>query len=44
MFNLVVDDLVEALNQVRQGGAEIIGEIQKYDYGAFGWFLDPDGN
>jgi len=44
MFNLVVDHLADALEQVRQGGAEIIGEIEEYDYGRFGWFMDPDGN
>lgn len=44
MFNLVVDDLEEALDQVREGGAELVGEIEEYDYGRFGWFLDPEGN
>ena len=44
MFNLIVDNLEEALGQVKEGGAEIIGEIEKYDYGKFGWFMDPDGN
>lgn len=44
MFNLVVDDLDGALAQVREGGAEVVGEIEEYDYGRFGWFLDPDGN
>jgi predicted enzyme related to lactoylglutathione lyase len=44
MFNLVVDDLRGALTQVKEGGAEIIGEIEEYEYGKFGWFMDPDGN
>ena len=44
MFNLIVDDLREALSQVKEGGAEIIGEIGEYEFGKFGWFLDPDGN
>ncbi len=44
MFNLVVDDLDEALQQVRTGGAELIGETESYDFGSFGWFIDPDGN
>jgi predicted enzyme related to lactoylglutathione lyase len=44
MFNLIVDDLAEALKQVQQGGAQIIGKIEKLEYGAFGWFIDPDGN
>lgn len=44
MFNLIVDDVEEAIKQVKEGGAAIIGEIQKFDYGSFGWFMDPDGN
>jgi catechol 2,3-dioxygenase-like lactoylglutathione lyase family enzyme len=44
MFNLMVDNLEEALAQVREGGAQIVGEIERYDYGDFGWFIDPDGN
>ncbi len=44
MFNLIVDDIEQAMNQVREGGAEIIGDLEKMDYGSFGWFIDPDGN
>lgn len=44
MFNLIVDNLEEALKQVKEGGAEIVGEIEKMEYGSFGWFMDPDGN
>ncbi len=44
MFNLVVDNLDEALRQVTEGGAQPVGDIEKSEYGRFGWFLDPDGN
>lgn len=44
MFNLVVDNLEEALSQVKSGGAQVVGDIEKTDYGQFGWFMDPDGN
>ena len=44
MFNLVVDDLDGALQQVSEAGAEIVGKIEEYDFGRFGWFIDPDGN
>ena len=44
MFNFVVDNLDEVLAQVREGGAEIVGEVQDHDYGRFGWFLDPEQN
>ena len=44
MFNLVVDDLEGALQQVEAGGGSIVDEMQSFAYGRFGWFLDPDGN
>ncbi|HVS03893.1 MAG TPA: VOC family protein, partial [Thermoanaerobaculia bacterium] len=44
MVNLVVDDLEGALSQVREGGAEVVGEVEDYEYGRFGWFVDPEGN
>lgn len=43
MMNLIIDDLEGALSQVAEGGAEIVGEIEEYDYGRFGWFIDPAG-
>ena len=43
MVNLAVDDLDGALEQVREGGAEVVGEIESYDFGRFGWFIDPEG-
>ncbi|NMB90612.1 MAG: VOC family protein, partial [Chloroflexi bacterium] len=44
MFNLVVDNLEEALSQVAAGGAQVVGDIDKSEFGNFGWFIDPDGN
>jgi predicted enzyme related to lactoylglutathione lyase len=44
MINLIVDDVAGALEQVRAAGGEVIGDIEKLEYGVFGWFLDPDGN
>lgn len=44
MFNLIVDNLEEALAQVKSGGAELVGDPQSFDYGRFGWFMDPEGN
>ena len=44
MFNLVTDNLAEALKQVKEGGARIVGDTEVNDYGRFGWFIDPDGN
>ncbi len=44
MFNLVVDNLDEALEQVRAGGAQVMDETMDEEYGKFGWFVDPEGN
>jgi predicted enzyme related to lactoylglutathione lyase len=46
MFNLIVDDVRGALQQVRDSGegAQVVGQIAEYDFGKFGWFIDPDGN
>jgi predicted enzyme related to lactoylglutathione lyase len=44
MFNLIVDDLDGALKQVAEGGGTLVGDVQSFDYGRFGWFIDPDGN
>src|SRR5262245_1161704 len=40
MFNLIVDNLEEALKQVEKGGAQIVGNIEQLEYGLFGWFID----
>ncbi|MEM7764042.1 MAG: VOC family protein [Pseudomonadota bacterium] len=44
MVNLMVDDLDGALEQVAAGGATLEGEPERSEFGAFGWFIDPDGN
>jgi predicted enzyme related to lactoylglutathione lyase len=44
MVNLIVDDLDGALRQVRLGGGRQVGEIKNFEYGRFGWFLDPENN
>jgi predicted enzyme related to lactoylglutathione lyase len=44
MINLIVDDVAEALQQVKQAGGTITGDIESLEYGDFGWFVDPEGN
>jgi predicted enzyme related to lactoylglutathione lyase len=44
MFNLVVDDLDGALQQIKEGGGQVVGAVDEFDYGRFGWFMDSDGN
>lgn len=44
MFNYRVEDLKELLQVLKKEGVEIVGEIEEYPYGKFGWIMDPDGN
>ena len=44
MFNYRVENLVELLKVLKEEGVEVVGEIQEYPYGKFGWIMDPDGN
>jgi len=44
MFNYRVDNLKELLETLKEEGVSIVGEMQEFDYGKFGWILDPDGN
>jgi predicted enzyme related to lactoylglutathione lyase len=44
MFNYRVENLVELLKVLKEEGVQIVGEIQEYPYGKFGWIMDPEGN
>ncbi|SDW21387.1 Phosphoglycerate dehydrogenase [Lutibacter oricola] len=44
MFNYRVDNLEALLEKLNNEGVTIVGEIQKYEYGKFGWILDLEGN
>ena len=44
MFNYRVENLVNLLTKLKDEGVTIIGEIEEYEYGKFGWILDPEGN
>jgi predicted enzyme related to lactoylglutathione lyase len=44
MVNYRVENLEELLEELRKEGVEIVGEMQTFDYGKFGWILDPEGN
>ena len=43
MFNYRVENLEELLQTLKEEGVEIIGEIEEYEYGKFGWIMDPEG-
>jgi len=44
MFNYRVENLVELLKVLKEEGVQIVGEMQEFSYGKFGWIMDPDGN
>lgn len=44
MINLRVENLEELIAQLKKDGAQVIGDIQTYEYGKFGYVVDPEGN
>lgn len=44
MINLRVENLFELLKTLREEGVHVFDETGDYDYGKFGWILDPEGN
>jgi len=43
MINYRVSDLEKLIEVLKEEGVEVVGEIERYDYGKFGWIMDPDG-
>ena len=44
MINLRVENLEALLEQLKKDGAQVVGEMETYEYGKFGWVMDPEGN
>ncbi|MBT8253583.1 MAG: VOC family protein [Bacteroidia bacterium] len=44
MMNFRVENLEELLGVLKDEGVTVVGEIESYEYGKFGWILDPEGN
>lgn len=44
MQNFRVADLDALLERLRSAGVTIVGTPEAFDYGKFGWILDPEGN
>jgi len=44
MINYRVENLEELLKILKEEGVTIVGEIEVFEYGKFGWILDPEGN
>lgn len=43
MFNYRVENLVELLETLKKEGVQVVGEIEEFEYGKFGWIMDPEG-
>ena len=44
MINFRVSNLRETLDQLRKEGVRIDDNVVEYDFGKFGWIMDPEGN
>jgi len=44
MQNFRVHDLDALLDRLKAAGVTIVGTPEAYDYGKFGWIIDPEGN
>jgi len=44
MINLRVENLEELLEELKREGVQTVGEIESFEYGKFGWIMDPEGN
>lgn len=43
MINYRVENLEELLHELKKEGIEIVGEMEVFEYGKFGWIMDPNG-
>jgi predicted enzyme related to lactoylglutathione lyase len=44
MMNFRVNDLAGLLEELKKEGVTVVGTMEEYEYGKFGWILDPEGN
>ena len=44
MINYRVENLASLLEQLRNEGVEVDERMEEYEYGRFGWIMDPEGN
>jgi predicted enzyme related to lactoylglutathione lyase len=44
MINYRVENLEKLLEVLKSEGVEVAGDIQTFEYGKFGWIMDPEGN
>lgn len=43
MINYRVENLEELLKVLKAEGVEIVGKMEVFEYGKFGWIMDPNG-
>ena len=44
MLNYRVEDLARLLEQLRSEGVQVDEKMEEFEYGKFGWVMDPEGN
>src|SRR5947209_7764885 len=44
MINFRVADLNALLQQLKAEGVQVDNHTEEYEYGRFGWIMDPEGN
>jgi catechol 2,3-dioxygenase-like lactoylglutathione lyase family enzyme len=44
MMNFRVENLEAVLEALRAEGVEVDPKVETYDFGKFGWIMDPEGN
>ena len=44
MINYRVENLARLLEQLRSEGVTVDEKMEEFDYGKFGWVMDPEGN
>jgi predicted enzyme related to lactoylglutathione lyase len=44
MIDLQVENLDEVLAQLKREGVDVDTKVESYDYGKFGWIMDPEVN
>ncbi|HEV7683763.1 MAG TPA: VOC family protein [Pyrinomonadaceae bacterium] len=44
MINYRVENLAGLLEQLRSEGVEVDERTEEFEYGKFGWIMDPEGN
>ncbi len=44
MMNFRVENLEQLLDALRAEGVQVDDKIETYEYGKFGWIMDPEGN